>query len=106
MVIVETSVFTRCIKAFLSDDDYADLQALLVERPNAGDLIPGSHGLRKLRWEIEGSGKRGGTRVIYYWQTVDAQLWMLYAYAKAEHEDLTRPQLKQLAEIVKRWKDG
>lgn len=75
-------------------------------RRPAGDLIPGSHGLRKLRWKTAGSGKRGGTRVIYYWQTVDAQLWMLYAYAKAEHEDLTRTQLKQLAEVVKRWKDG
>lgn len=59
VVIVETSVFTRCIKELLSDEDYADLQALLVERPDAGDLIPGSYGLRKLRWEIEGSGKRG-----------------------------------------------
>ena len=106
MVIVETSVFTRCIKALLGDEDYADLHALLVERPDAGDLIQGSHGLRKLRWKIEGSGKRGGTRMIYYWHTAEDQLWMLHAYAKAEHDDLTRQQLKQLAEIVKRWKDG
>jgi hypothetical protein len=106
MVIVETTVFTRCIKQLLDDDDYADLQATLVERPDAGDLIRGGHGLRKLRWKIEGGGKRGGVRVIYYWFTPDDQLWMLYAYAKAEREDLTRQQLKRLAEIVKRWNDG
>ena len=106
MVIIDTSVFTRCIKELLSDDDYAALQTDLVQRPDAGDLIQGGHGLRKLRWKIEGSGKRGGVRVIYYWHTADDQLWMLYAYAKAEREDLTRQQLKQLAEIAKRWKDG
>ena len=106
MVIIETSVFTRCITELLSDDDYVELQAELVQRPAAGDLIPGGHGLRKLRWKIEGGGKRGGIRVIYYWFKADDQLGMLYAYAKAEREDLTPQQLKQLAEIVKRWKDG
>ena len=106
MVIIETSVFTRCITELLSDDDYADLQTELVLRPAAGDLIKGGHGLRKLRWKAEGGGKRGGIRVIYYWFTADDQLGMLYAYAKAEREDLTPQQLKQLAEIMKRWKDG
>jgi hypothetical protein len=106
MVIIETTVFTRCIKELLGDDEYTDLQAIPIERPNAGDLVPGSHGLCKLRWKIEGRGKRGGVRVVYYWVTATDQLWMLYAYAKAERENLTRQQLKQLAEIVKGWKDG
>ena len=106
MVIIETSVFTGCVKELLSDDQYAELQTALVVRPDAGDLIPGSHGLRKLRWKIDGGGKRGGMRVIYYWLTADDQLYMLYAFTKAEREDLTRRQIKQLAEIVKRWKDG
>ena len=90
----------------LSDDQYAELQAALVVRPDAGDLIQGSHGLRKLRWKIDGGGKRGGMRVIYYLLTADDQLYMLYAYSKAEREDLTRQQIKQLAEIVKGWNDG
>ena len=106
MVIIETSVFTRCVKELLSDDQYAELQTAIVVRPDAGDLIPGSHGLRKLRWKIDGGGKRGGMRVIYYWLTADDQLYMLYAFTKAEREDLTRRQIKQLVEIVKRWKDG
>lgn len=106
MVIIETSVFTRCIGELLDDDEYAELQTALVERPEAGDLIQGSHGLRKLRWKIEGQGKRGGLRIIYYWLSADDQLWMLYAYPKAEREDLTRQQIKQLAQIVKGWTDG
>ena len=65
MVIIETSVFARCVKELLDDDQYTELQAALVVRPDAGDLIPGSHGLRKLRWKIDGGGKRGGMRVIY-----------------------------------------
>ena len=59
-------MFTRCAKELLTDDEYAELQTALVDHPDAGDLIPGSHGLRKLRWKIDGSGKRGGMRVIYY----------------------------------------
>lgn len=77
MVIIETSVFTRCVKELLNDDQYSELQTALVVRPDAGDLIPGSLGLRKLRWKIEGGGKRGGMRVIYYWLTADDQLYML-----------------------------
>lgn len=106
MVVIETSVFTRCVKELISDDQYAELQAALVARPDAGALIPGSHGLRKLRWKIDGGGKRGGMRVVYYWLTADDQLYMLYAYGKAEREDLTRQQIRQLAEIVKGWNDG
>lgn len=106
MVIVETGVFTRVIGELLDDDDHADLQAVLADQPDLGDLIRATGGLRKMQWKIEGRGKRGGIRVIYYWSTPDDQLWMLYAYAKAEREDLTRQQVKQLAEIVNRWKDG
>jgi len=69
MVIIETSVFTRRITELLSDDEYRELQATLVERPKAGPVIPGSGGIRKLRWSASGRGKRGGARVIYYWAT-------------------------------------
>jgi len=69
-----------------------------------GNLIPGNGGLRKVRWKIEGKGKRGGVRIIYYWQTVDDQIWMLYGYAKASKNDLTKDQLKTLSNIIGRWK--
>lgn len=104
MIIIETSVFTRLITELMDDDSYRALQAALIEKPDRGDLIPGSGGLRKVRWKIEGKGKRGGVRIIYYWVTADDQLWMLYAYAKTRQEDLTRDQVKTLREIVEGWK--
>ncbi len=67
MVIVETSTFTRRVQELLSDEDYRKLQTVLINRPNTGAIIPGSGGLRKVRWALSGRGKRGGVRVIYYW---------------------------------------
>ena len=105
MVIIETTVFTRLIRKLMDDDNYTELQETLIQKPNAGDLIPGSGGLRKVRWKVEGKGKRGGVRIIYYWMTSDEQLWMLYGYAKTKKEDLTKEQLKILRDIVERWKN-
>lgn len=104
MVIIETSVFTRLIQELLDDDSYNELQKVLIQKPDTGDLIPGSGGLRKIRWKSDGKGKRGGIRIIYYWQTADDQLWMLYGYAKSSKEDLTKAQLKTLRDIIERWK--
>ena len=102
MVIIETSVFTRRVTALLSDDEYRELQATLVEQPKAGPVIPGSGGIRKLRWSASGRGKRGGARVIYYWATEQDHLLMLFIYAKNESEDLTQDQIKTLRQIVER----
>ena len=102
MVIIETSIFTRRITELLSDDEYRELQATLVERPKAGPVIPGSGGIRKLRWSASGRGKRGGARVIYYWAAEQDHLLMLFIYAKNESADLTRDQIKTLRHIVER----
>jgi mRNA-degrading endonuclease RelE of RelBE toxin-antitoxin system len=102
MVIIETSVFTRRVRALLSDDEYRELQATLVERPKAGPVIPGSRGIRKLRWSASGRGKRGGARVIYYWATEQEHLLMLFIYTKNESDDLTQDQIKTLRHIVER----
>ena len=67
MVIVETSIFTKLIKQLKSDGQYRELQEALVNRPDLGDLIRGSGGLRKVRWKLDASKKSGGIRVIYYW---------------------------------------
>jgi hypothetical protein len=73
----------------------------LVLRPEQGAVIPGSGGLRKLRWSAEGRGKRGGLRVIYYWVTADDMCYMLYVYAKNEQGDLTASQIRTLARLVR-----
>ena len=71
-------------------------------RPGAGNIIPGSNGLRKLRWKYFGSGKRGGLRIIYYWDNPNV-IYMILPYKKAEQEDLTREQIRALSKIVKEW---
>jgi len=84
----------------MPDELYAELQKHLVAHPEAGDLIPGCRGLRKIRWQKSDKGKRGGVRVIYYWLTKDEQIFMVHAYSKSKTENLTKDQLKQLAAIV------
>ena len=101
MVFVETSVFTRRIQEHLSDDEYAELQFFLADRPDAGKIIKGSGGIRKLRWAGSGRGKRGGLRVIYYWWVARERISMLTVYSKNERDDLTAEQLKRLrSELV------
>lgn len=103
MVIVETPVFTKLITNMMSDDEYKALQEALVLRPDQGVLIKNSGGLRKIRWSLDGRGKSGGVRVIYYWMTEDEQLYMLYIFPKNVQENLTDEQTKALKHIVERW---
>ena len=100
MVIVETSVFTRQVGRLLADDEYQQLQIALAQRPNTGQVIVGSGGLRKVRWRAKGKGKRGGVRVIYYWAVAQDRLLMLLIYAKNEQDDLSPEQLKILKQTV------
>ena len=100
MVIVETHVFTARIRSLLADEDYRLLQAELVCRPGLGRIVPGTGGLRKMRWAGRGRGKRGGIRVIYYWHVATARLLMLLAYPKNEQDDLTPQQRAALRRIV------
>jgi len=103
MIFQETHVFTKLIKELMDDDLYRQLQNFLIEQPDAGDLIEGTGGLRKIRWKLPGTGKRGGVRVIYYWRVAEAQMLMLLAYPKSEVDDLTPAQKKQLRLIVENW---
>jgi len=84
----------------MTDDEYRPLQMYLKQHPNAGVVIPGSGGLRKIRWSYSGKGKRGGVRVIYYWVVQRSILLMLYIYPKNERGDLTKQQLKLLSRVV------
>jgi len=98
MRFVETPIFTRVISALLDDESYRQLQSSLMRRPEQGATIGAA---RKLRWAREGSGKRGGIRVIYFWAPREAAFYMLYAYAKNEQDDLTPGQAKALAGLIR-----
>jgi len=103
MIFIETPLFTKLVRGLLPDDSYAALQQVLIYRPDAGNVITGSGGLRKIRWRVPGSGKRGGLRVIYYWEVSEETIFMLLVYKKSQHEDLTSSQIKTLRNLVKEW---
>ena len=104
MLFVETSGFTRDIQALMADDDYRRLQQALKDHPDAGVVIPGAGGLRKLRWALTGMGKRSGARVIYYWRVDESQILMLAVYAKNERVDLSPDDRRLLRRVVENWK--
>jgi hypothetical protein len=102
MIFIETSIFTKEILRLLPDESYRKLQSVIMLRPEAGSVIRGGGGLRKIRWSLPGSGKRGALRVIYYWTPPDT-VFMLFPYRKTEQEDLTPDQLKLLRKLVKEF---
>ena len=101
MKFIETPVFTKDVRDLLSDEEYRGLQLALLLRPEQGSVIPGSGGLRKVRWRLKGKGKRGGLRVIYYWITPEDTIYMLLLYEKSTQEDLTPEQAKVLRQLVR-----
>jgi hypothetical protein len=100
MRFVETPVFTEAIEELLEHDAYRALQHALIVRPQEGVVIPKSGGLRKMRWHVQGKGKRGGCRVVYHWHEVSETFYMLYAYRKSEEEDISPRQLRVLSQLV------
>lgn len=104
MIFIETPIFTKQIKALIDDEAYGSFQEVLAENPEAGDLIKGTGGLRKIRMALPGRGKSGGARVIYYYVQSAAQIRLLLAYEKSEQDDLTDEQRKALRKIVETWR--
>jgi hypothetical protein len=101
MEIIETSIFAKLIYTYLTDDEYLGLQGFLLKYPEAGKVVPGSGGVRKLRWAIAGKGKRGGIRVIYYFKKQNDEIWMLTVYGKSEIDNIPAHVLRQIAKEVK-----
>ncbi|MGH9905132.1 MAG: toxin [Pyrinomonadaceae bacterium] len=107
-VFVELPAFERHRTHYLDDDAFRKLQGLLMLNPEAGDAIPGTGGLRKLRFpdERRRKGKRGGLRVIYYWWDTGSQFWLFTVYDKDETADLTPLQRKALKDMIKKELDA
>jgi hypothetical protein len=100
---VELPAFERYRAEYLDDEAFRELQNLLIRQPDAGDLIPGTGGLRKLRFADarRGKGRRGGLRVIYYWWEAGSQFWLFTLFGKDEMADLTPQQRKALKQMIK-----
>jgi hypothetical protein len=97
---VETKLFTPLVGELLGDDEYALLQQALISNPALGDVIPGSGGVRKMRWGAPGRGKRGGPRVIYFLRTRQGQIWMLTLYPKNVADSIPAHVLRQIKEEI------
>ena len=102
--VAETPTFTRQAEKLLSAADKAEVIDFLAQNPEAGDMIPGTGGVRKVRVTLEGRGKRGGARVIYYYHSDAIPLFALLIYAKNEKADITPAEKKVIAGLVEALK--
>ena len=97
---IETKLFTRLVQKYLTDDEYQEVQALLIKNPNAGEVVPKTGGVRKLRWRAPGRGKRGGYRLIYFAEIEQGLIWMLTMYAKNVAENIPAHVLRAIRREV------
>lgn len=106
MEFIETGYFTGHVYEMLTDDEYADFQDHLAQHPDAGDAIPDTGGMRKIRVARGGEGKRGGSRAIYYWQDARFRIFLMAIYAKSRQIDPTPEQKKTLRALLEEMKNG
>ena len=97
---IELTSFSRARDDYFDDDEFASFQRHLASHPLAGDVIPGTGGVRKMRWAREGAGKRGGLRVIYYVQDRLGRIWLMTVYAKSARENIAVKTLLNLKESI------
>jgi mRNA-degrading endonuclease RelE of RelBE toxin-antitoxin system len=102
MELFEAPAFTKALPNYLNDDDYRAFQKFIVANPDAGEVISGTGGFRKIRWQDSrrNKGKRGGLRIIYYHFSEDKQIWLLTIYDKDEAANLTASQKKLLQAAI------
>jgi hypothetical protein len=106
ITFIETPTFTKLINDLLDDDEYRTLQNNLSNDPESGDLIKGGGGIRKVRFAVQGRGKSGGIRVIYYFMKDKDNIIMLLAYPKSKKDNLTDKETEILRDLVKELKHG
>jgi mRNA-degrading endonuclease RelE of RelBE toxin-antitoxin system len=97
---VETALFTKLVREYLSDGEYGQLQQELISYPEAGAVIRGSGGVRKIRWAAQGRGKRGGYRVVYFVRHSHDVIWMLTMYPKNVQDTIPGHVLKQIRKEI------
>jgi hypothetical protein len=96
LTVVETTLFQRQWPNYWTEEERGEFAAYIAEHPSAGDVIPESGGIRKLRWKRAGSGKSGGVRVIYFTRNAEGEVVLLTLYAKSKTDNITGPKLKEI----------
>ena len=100
MAVVETKEFLKQSEPLMSDSERAELVAFVGANPEAGEIIPETGGVRKIRWALEGMGKRGGARVIYYYHNERLPVFLLSAYAKNRKANLSKAERNAMKRLV------
>jgi hypothetical protein len=100
LTVVETSAFARRAEKLLSVEEYEELVFFLALHPESGDEIPGTGGVRKVRFAAKGKGKSGGVRVVYYFFDDENPLYAIFLYGKNEQTDLTSEQMRLVASFA------
>ncbi|MBV1914404.1 MAG: type II toxin-antitoxin system RelE/ParE family toxin [Pseudomonadales bacterium] len=96
ITVIESPIFTKYWPDYWSEGERGEFSAWIAENPDAGDVVPGSGGIRKIRWAAKGQGKRGGVRVIYFATPSRGLLWLLTIYAKSNKENIPAHILRAL----------
>lgn len=102
ITVIETKSFIDNAKGLLTDEQRSMAIDFIAEFPDAGEVMPGTGGVRKLRVALQGRGKRGGARVVYYYHNEDVPVFLLFAYAKNVKDDLTKKEQNVLKDTVNR----
>lgn len=100
LTVAETDLFSRLVTDYWNEAERQEFASFIATHPDAGDVIPGSGGLRKIRWSRRGMGKRGGVRVIYYNRLNNGEIWLLLIYAKSANDNIPTHVLKELKEAL------
>lgn len=102
LTVIETPLFQKQWPLYWTEEERGSFAAYIADNPDAGDVIPDSGGLRKVRWRRAASGKSGGVRVIYYTRTAAGELILLTLYAKSKTDNLTGQKLKEIRHALER----
>jgi hypothetical protein len=100
MTVVETPFFLRKASTLLDEEERSALVVYVASNPEVGDLIPGTGGVRKVRWSAKGKGKSGGVRVIYYFHSENFPLFLLTVYSKNQKANLTKAERNEFKDLV------